>query len=103
MPLIDLARLRESPLCRDPFDFVVVEDFLARDSLPALVDAFPAIRGHGSYPLPTLSCAPLFARLARELEGGELRGAIEGRFAIDLADRPAMITLRGRSDGTHDG
>jgi SM-20-related protein len=99
MPLINLARLRESPLCRDPFDFVVVQGFLARDSLPALVDAFPAIRGHGSYPLTTLSCDPLFGRLAQELEGGEMRGAIEDKFAIDLAERPTMITLRGRSDG----
>lgn len=99
MSFLDLARLRDSPLRRDPFDFVVVENFLAGEHLPALVDAFPAVPGHGSYPLSTLACPPLFARLAQELEGDAMRGAIEGKFALDLSDRPTMITLRGYSDG----
>jgi hypothetical protein len=103
MSLIDLARLRDSPLHRDPFDFVVVEDFLAADSAERLVDEFPSVPGHGSYPLSTLVCSPLFNRLAEELEGGEMRAAIEEKFALDLASRPTMITLRGYSDGKDGG
>lgn len=103
MALIDLARLRDSPLHRDPFDFVVVEDFLAAGSAEALVDEFPAVPGHGSYPLSTLACSPLFTRLTEELEGDEMREAIEDKFALDLADRPTMITLRGYSDGKDGG
>lgn len=103
MALLDLARLRDSPLRRDPFDFVVVEDFLARDSLPALVEDFPALAGHGSYPLSMLGCGPLFARLAQELEGGEMRDAIAEKFDLDLSGRPTMITLRGYSDGKDGG
>ena len=99
MELLDLARLRASPLRRDPFDYVVVEDFFARDSVAALVDAFPAISGHGSYPLTTVSSPPLFARLTEELQGAAMRAAIEEKFALDLSDRPTMITLRGNSDG----
>ena len=99
MALIDFARLRDSPLHRDPFDFVIVENFLAPDSAVSLVDAFPAVPGHGSYPLSTLACPPLFARLTAELEGDEMRAAIEDKFALDLAGRPTMITLRGYSDG----
>ena len=99
MTFIDLARLRDSPMHRDPFDFVVVDDFLASGSAERLVDEFPAVPGHGSYPLSTLACSPLFTRLAEELEGDEMRHAIEEKFAIDLADRPTMITLRGYSDG----
>jgi len=103
MALLDLARLRDSPLRRDPFDFVVVEDFLARDSLPALVEDFPALAAHGSYPLSMLGCGPLFARLAQELEGGEMRDAIAEKFDLDLSGRPTMITLRGYSDGKDGG
>ncbi|HYM74070.1 MAG TPA: 2OG-Fe(II) oxygenase [Stellaceae bacterium] len=103
MGLIDLARLRDVPLTREPFDFIIVEDFLDRASLPALVDAFPAIADHGSYPLPAVSCDPIFARLAQELEGGEMRAAIAEKFAIDLDGRPTMITLRGYSDGKDGG
>ncbi len=103
MSLVDLARLRASPLCRDPFDFVVVENFLAGDALPGLVDAFPSVPGHGSYPLSTLTCGPLFERFAAELEGEAMRAAIEEKFNIDLATRPTMITLRGYSDGKDGG
>jgi SM-20-related protein len=103
MALVDLARLAANPLRRDPYDFVVVADFLARESLPALVDAFPTITGHGSYPLSTLTCSPLFMRLAEELEGDEMRAAIEAKFGLDLSGRPTMITLRGHSDGKDGG
>jgi len=103
MALIDLARLGNVPLTREPFDFVVVENFLDRANLPALVEAFPAIAGHGSYPLSTVAYGPLFARLAEELEGDAFRAAIADKFAIDLAGRPTMITLRGYSDGKDGG
>jgi len=103
MALVDLARLAASPLRRDPFDFVVVEDFLARDNLAALVDAFPTITGHGSYPMSTLACSPLFKRLAEELEGDAMRAAIEAKFGLDLSGRPTMITLRGHGDGKDGG
>jgi SM-20-related protein len=99
MVFLDLDRLRKAPLHREPFEFVIVEDFFAGETLPALVEAFPPITGHGSYPLPALSCAPLFARLAGELESEPMRRAIEDKFALDLDGRPTMITLRGYSDG----
>jgi SM-20-related protein len=103
MALLDLDRLRDTPLRRDPFDFIVVENFLAVEMLPKLIDAFPAVPGHGSYPLSILDCPPLFTRLARELEGDEMRAAVEGKFGLDLAGRPTMITLRGYSDGKDGG
>jgi SM-20-related protein len=95
---IDLARLREAPLERDPFDYVVVEDFLGREHVAGLLEDFPALSRPGSFPLDGLACGPRFLALAAELTGAELRAAIEEKFAIDLAGRPTMITLRGRSD-----
>jgi SM-20-related protein len=103
MTFLDLARLRERPLCRDPFEYVVVENFLRRESLSALADEFPAVPGHGSYPLSTLVCGALFTRLAVELESEEMRRTIEDKFALDLGGRPTMITLRGYSDGKDGG
>jgi len=103
MSLIDLTRLRDCPLQRDPFDFVVVENFLTAETAGRLVDEFPRVPGHGSYPLSMLPCSPLFTRLMDELEGEEMRAAIEDKFALDLAARPTMITLRGYSDGKDGG
>ena len=95
--ILDLERLRASPLQRDPFDFVVVDDFVGPEHRPALHADFPAVQQHGSFPLPALSCGPAFARLAAELEGDALRRAIEQKFAIDLEGRPTMITVRGKA------
>ena len=97
--ILDLERLRAAPLCRDPFDFVIVDDFIRAHDLPALLGDFPTVRGHGSFPLGVLACGATFGALAEELEGEELRREIEEKFAIDLAGRPTMITVRGRSDG----
>jgi SM-20-related protein len=99
LSLLDLDRLRASPLCRDPFDFVVVEEFVRPEHLSAIVGDFPALGQHGSFPLNGQPCGAAFARLAAELEGDALRRAVAAKFAIDLEGRPTMITLRGYSDG----
>ena len=99
LSLLDLERLRVSPLQRDPFDYVIVENFVPAEHTPGLIADFPPLGGHGSFPLAKETCGAAFARLAAELEGEELRQAIEDKFAIDLAGRPTMITLRGFSDG----
>ena len=98
MAFLDLDRFRDSPLQRDPFEFVVVENFLRGDALPALVEAFPRVPGHGSYPLAMVPGNPQFERLMAELEGEAMRRAVEDKFAVDLEGRPTMITLRGFSD-----
>jgi SM-20-related protein len=97
--MLDLDRLRAAPLCRDPFDFVVVEDFVRRDELSPIVADFPRIRGCGSYPVDTLAYGPAFAGLVANLTGPELRYAIEEKLGIDLDGRPTMVTVRGNSDG----
>ena len=91
--------MRAAPLNRDPFDFVVVEEFVRRDAVASLVADFPQIRGHGSYPVESLEYGSAFAQLVAALTGAELRRAIEEKFGIDLGDRPTLLTVRGRSDG----
>jgi SM-20-related protein len=97
--VLDLERLGAAPLEHDPFDFVIVDDFIRPEQLPAILDDFPAIRRHGSFPLAAPDRGGAFGRFAAELEGEPLRHAIEEKFAIDLGGRPTMITVRGHSDG----
>ena len=96
---LELDRLRAAPLVRDPFDFVVVEDFLRRDALDAALADFPKIRRHGSFPVDILSYGPGFASLVAALTGAALRRSIEEKFGLDLGERPTLLTVRGRSDG----
>ena len=97
--ILDLDRLRDAPLRRDPFDFVIVENFLRCECVPGLVAGFPRIKRHGSFPLEAVECGAAFAGLMAELEGHALRREIEQKFAIDLSGRPTLITVRGHSDG----
>ena len=99
LTLLDLQRLRASPLQRDPFDHVIVENFVPAAHARDLIADFPPLGGHGSFPLARETCGAAFARLAAELEGEDLRHVIEDKFAIALTGRPTMITLRGFSDG----
>jgi SM-20-related protein len=99
LTLFDLDRLRDAPLRRDPFDFVIVDQSVPAAAHAGLIRDFPRLPGHGSYPLDLAACGPDFARLAGELSGEELRRGIEEKFEIDLAGRPTMITVRGHSDG----
>ena len=99
MTLLDLDRLRAAPLCRDPFDFVIVENFVDRDALSPLVADFPSVPGHGSFPVEGLACGRVFSRLVAALTGPALRSAVEEKFGLDLDSRPTMVTVRGRSDG----
>ncbi len=97
--MLDLDRLRAARLEREPFDFVVVEEFLRTEALPAIIADFPAVRGHGSYPIESLDCGPVFAGLAAALTGPDLALAIEEKFGVDLAGRPTLLTVRGHGDG----
>jgi SM-20-related protein len=99
LTILDVDRLRGAPLRREPFDFVVVEGFLRRESIDRVIADFPKTPGHGSFPADLLSPGPVFSALVGELTGTALRRAIEEKFGMDLSGRPTMLTVRGRSDG----
>lgn len=98
LAILALDRLRAAPLARDPFEFVVVEDFIDREALPALVADFPPIRGAGSYPVETLEYGPAFCSLVAALTGPDLARAMADKFAVDLDGRPTLLTVRGMGD-----
>jgi hypothetical protein len=99
LSLLDLEKLRASPLRHDPFDFVIVDDFVRPEHLPAVIADFPPLGRHGSFSLAGQRYGAAFAHLAEELQGEDMRRVVEEKFAIDLDGRPTMITLRGYSDG----
>ncbi|MGH7061303.1 MAG: 2OG-Fe(II) oxygenase [Stellaceae bacterium] len=91
--------MRAAPLECDPFDFVVVEDFIRAEMLPAVLADFPTVRGSGSYPIQALQCGPAFSGLVSALTGPALGEAMAEKFGIDLKGRPTLLTVRANSDG----
>ncbi len=96
MSAIDLEAFRRTELAREPFEHVIVPGFLKPDSLPDIQRDFPPIERHGSYPTSELDYGAAFEALLDELSGAEVAAEFEDKFAIDLSERPTMITVRGR-------
>lgn len=99
LTILDLDRLNDAPLERDPFEFIVVENFVAPEAMAGVIGDFPRVSGSGSYPVENLEYGLAFARLVAALTGPELGRAIGDKFAVDLSSRPTMLTVRGMGDG----
>ncbi len=100
--MLNLAALQDTPLRHDPFDHVVVPDFVPAEDLRRVMADFPAVDSPGSYPLHALRSGGAFSALTDILQGEEMTAAISKKFDISLSDRPTMITVRGQcrpSDG----
>ncbi len=102
MSAIDLNAFRATRLEREPYDHLVVSGFLRPDAVRAIGADYPAISKAGSYPLSELELGPAFAAFIEELRTPEIESAFAEKFAIDLAGRPTMVTVRGRC-GAKDG
>ena len=96
MSMLDLATFRATPLCRDPFEYLVVPGFVKGSALDAINADFPQLDMPGSLPLSEVQYGPAFAALITELRGEAMRKAFEKKFAIDLSRRPTMFTVRSR-------
>lgn len=94
---LDLDALRRTPLVPLPFPFVIVPGFLPGPARRALSAGFPNIDKPGSFPVGDLAIGPVFRDFIAELEGPALRAAMAEKFAIDLAGRPTMVTVRGQA------
>src|SRR4051794_10414656 len=79
-PMLNFDALRRATLSRDPFDHVVVDDFLPAIAAPAVATDFPTIKSTGSFPLSELSYGPAFAELMDELNGAEFEKDLGGMF-----------------------
>ncbi len=100
--MLNLAALQRSLLVRDPFEYVIVDDFVPAAAAAAVAGDFPTIPTTGSYPLSEISYGPAFAELIAELSGPGFERGIADVFGVDLSPYIRVITVRGRV-GSHDG
>lgn len=94
--LIDLDLLRNAPLSPDPFDHVVVPEFIRRDALEDLHRDYPDVGRPGSFPADTVECGPSINRLLEDIRSPQMTAAIEAKLGVDLAGKPTMVTVRDR-------
>jgi SM-20-related protein len=99
---LDFSAFEHTPLSSEPFPYVIVPEFVAAPARAALAADFPRIDQPGSFPVADLACGPAFRAFVAELEGETMRQACAQKFAIDLAGKPTLVTVRGHarpSDG----
>ncbi len=102
MSLINLNALRDAPLQRDPFDFLVAPGFLDRETLERVNADYPAIDTAANHALENLSYGPAFGELMRELQEPAFAEVLGEKFGMELATLPTTITVRRfceRTDG----
>jgi SM-20-related protein len=91
-----------APLLHDPYDFLIIDQFVKPDALTNINADYPKIDDAGSLPLAGLKFGPNFQAMVDALNSEEFRQAFEKKFSLDLSGRPSTITVRGRC-GTRDG
>lgn len=102
MPLLDYDALRAIELQREPYDWLIVPDFVRSDAFESIIADYPRVPGPGSHPPSELDIRGRFAELMAEMDGPQFRKLIEQKFGIDLSDKPTMYTVRGfcrKTDG----
>ena len=99
-PMIDLDALKRMPLQRDPFDFLVVPDFMRPDALAAAIADYPDISGPGNHKPGSLHYGPAFAALLDDLESAALSEHLGAKFGVDLSASSLTITIRRYCEAT---
>ena len=100
--ILDLAALDATELHTDPYEYVVVPNFIKADALIKIQADYPQLDKPGSIPLPQLTYGPAFADSIEALNGPGFEKSISNKFSVDLSGRPTMFTVRARcraSDG----
>jgi SM-20-related protein len=99
---LGIDQFRATPLVREPFEHLIVPQFIPPGALAEINSDYPKISTSGSFPVDQVTFGPAFQSLLDELNGDAFREAFEDKFEIDLSGRPTITTVRGRC-GPGDG
>src|SRR6185437_2604560 len=93
-----LDTFEATPLVREPFEYLIVSNFVDPGRLATINADYPKISTSESFPVDQVTFGPAFRAFLAELESDEFREAFEKKFNIDLSGRPTVTTVRGHCD-----
>jgi SM-20-related protein len=102
MSLINIQALDEQVLQREPFDYLVVPNFISREALGGVNTDFPVINTAANHNLDHLRYGAAFSGLLEEIQGQPFAAALGEKFDMELGTLPTTITVRKyceRTDG----
>ncbi len=92
--MIDYAAFDAAELQRDPFDYLIVPNFLTPSAIAAVNRDYPEITGPANFKLADLDYGPAFADFVEELSGPELTRKMAAKFGVNLPADSTSITVR---------
>ncbi len=95
MTYLNIEALAATPVVHEPFDFLILKDFVRPEQAAAIGRDYPSIDKPGSFTLDDVTVTGAVAGLIDELNGPAFRAAIERKFGLDLSASPTMFTVRG--------
>ncbi len=99
---LNMAALEAATVQHDPFDFLVVPDFVRLEARDALLRDYPKIDTPRNYRLEELSYGPAFQAFVDEIQGREMAEQMGAKFGMDLGDLETSVTVRRYAEA-HDG
>tara|TARA_R110001599_G_scaffold353884_2_gene602367 strand:+ start:52987 stop:53607 length:621 start_codon:yes stop_codon:yes gene_type:complete len=100
--MINLNAVRAAELHTEPFDYMVVPDFVSPELLARINADYPAIDTAANHNLDHLQYGPEFATLMAEMRAPAFATELGKRFDMDLVSLPTTVTVRKfceRTDG----
>lgn len=94
MSIFDFEALATTPVERDPFDYIVVPDFVRTDAMKAINRDYPDIDSPRNLDPEDLEFGPAFQGLLDELNKPKFSRALGEKFGVDLSNAPSTITVR---------
>lgn len=97
MTALDIEALTATPLEVDPYEHLVVPNFIRAEAIHDATRDFPDIAKAGLFPTTEFECIGGFQALLGALDGPEFEAAIAEKFGVALSTLPKLFTVRGRA------
>ena len=84
MTVLNMSAFENTPLQRDPFDFLIAEHVMSDETLKQVNADYPAIDIPANFKPEDLDYGPTFRQLLEEVDSPEFQAAVERKFGVDL-------------------
>lgn len=95
MAHLAMDKLKSAKIETSPFMYTIVPGFLPPETVSRINATYPRIEKGGSYPIESLDASMAIKEVIDELDGPQFESAIAEKFAVDIAGKPKMYSLRG--------
>jgi hypothetical protein len=95
MAHLAMDKLKAAKIETSPYMYTIVPGFLPPETVSRINATYPKIEKGGSYPIESLDASMAIKEVIDELDGPLFEKTVAEKFAVDIAGKPKMYSLRG--------